>query len=432
MARKVFISFLGATNYGECSYVRGTFKSKVTRYIQTATLNYLQVEKWSKDDIALILLTDLAEKRNWEDNGHKDKENNILELPGLKSELEKMNLPMVVKPIDHLPNGDNEQEIWTIFNRLYGELKDDDELYFDLTHGFRYLPMLVLVMGNYAKFLKQAKVKSITYGNYEGRNKDTNEALIVDLLPLTVLQDWTFAAADFIENGNGNRLEVLTNNHVKSNAQYTKRQKARYEELASSIKSVVEDFKNCRGVNIANFVNINNMNTIMGLIEYINKDIVPLSPIIKKIKKDFSVFRESEEVANGFKAVDWCLNHGLIQQATTMLEETIVTYFALRHGIDIQDHIMRDCVNNAIYICSYKLEGDRKMWNQNARNNETLINEILHDEKLTKILCDRFLTLACGTRNDINHAGMRKKPKTSKDLEKETKNMLLYFREECI
>lgn len=432
MARKVFISFLGASNYGECTYVRSPFKSESTRYIQVATLEYLEAKKWNSTDVALILLTDTAEKRNWVDNGHKDDDGNVIEQTGLKSELEKMHLPIELKPIKNLPNGNNEEEIWSIFTSLYGRLEEGDELYFDLTHGFRYLPMLVLVMGNYAKFLKGATVKNITYGNYEGRNRNTNEALIVDLMPLTALQDWTFAAADFTKNGNGDRLEKLTKEQVKKESQLTKKQIARYEEFASSIKSVVEDFKTCRGVNIARLVNINKMNRIMDYINSINKEIVPLSYILQEINKNFSLFHDNEEVANGFRAVDWCLKHGLLQQATTMLEETIVTFFAIRHGICIQDHRMRDCVNNAIWICSNEFENKYEEWNQNAKDNKLIIQSLLEDDKMTRVFCSRFRTLAEGTRNDINHAGMRCNPKTSKDLEKETKNMFEYFRSYCV
>ena len=170
----------------------------------------------------------------------------------------------------------------------------------------------------------------------------------------------------------------------------------------------------------------------MDYINSINKEIVPLSYIIQEINKNFSLFHDNEEVANGFRAVDWCLKHGLLQQATTMLEETIVTFFAIRHGICIQDHRMRDCVNNAIWICSNGFENKYEEWNQNAKENKLLIQSLLEDEKMTRVFCSRFRTLAEGTRNDINHAGMRCNPKTSKDLEKETKNMFEYFRSYCV
>lgn len=59
-----------------------------------------------------------------------------------------MNLPVEIRPVD-IVDGKDEDEMWKIFNALFNELRDGDELYFDLTHSFRYIPMLVLVLGNY-------------------------------------------------------------------------------------------------------------------------------------------------------------------------------------------------------------------------------------------------------------------------------------------
>lgn len=52
-----------------------------------------------------------------------------------------------------IPEGRNEQEMWEIFQKVYGQMHEGDELYIDLTHAFRYLPMLVLVLSNYAKLI---------------------------------------------------------------------------------------------------------------------------------------------------------------------------------------------------------------------------------------------------------------------------------------
>ena len=41
MARKVFISVLGFTNYSECIYTKDAYKSHSVRFIQEATLEYL-------------------------------------------------------------------------------------------------------------------------------------------------------------------------------------------------------------------------------------------------------------------------------------------------------------------------------------------------------------------------------------------------------
>lgn len=66
MARKVFISVLGYSNYGKCFYTRKSegFKSDEVRYVQEATLQYLMsVSEWTKADCAYILLTKGAEQK---------------------------------------------------------------------------------------------------------------------------------------------------------------------------------------------------------------------------------------------------------------------------------------------------------------------------------------------------------------------------------
>ena len=66
MSRKVFISFLGFSNYGECIYTKDNYKSSSVRFIQEATLDYLcQTENWTEKDAAYILLTKGAEEKNW-------------------------------------------------------------------------------------------------------------------------------------------------------------------------------------------------------------------------------------------------------------------------------------------------------------------------------------------------------------------------------
>ena len=71
MPRKVFISFLGTSDYKECTYFKESFSYK-SRFIQEATLQYLaSLEEWTEQDQILILLTKEAEKKNWKDNTTK-------------------------------------------------------------------------------------------------------------------------------------------------------------------------------------------------------------------------------------------------------------------------------------------------------------------------------------------------------------------------
>ena len=155
MGRKVFISVLGTGYYGECVYARDGFTSSSTRFIQHATLEMLtQKGNWTADAHAYVLLTKEARETNWHiPGGMRTSMRTKADEPyaGLESVIDGMKLPFEVSGID-IPMGKNEEEIWQVFDIVYGVLQEDDEVYFDLTHGFRYLPMLVLVLGNYASF----------------------------------------------------------------------------------------------------------------------------------------------------------------------------------------------------------------------------------------------------------------------------------------
>lgn len=126
MARKIFISVLGTGYYDACKYVKGGFVSSETRFIQQATLEYLKVcNNWTTKnsdgevvDRIYILLTDGAREKNWSrctpsrTNLKNGQDEFYL---GLEQVLTDMNLPCPVETL-RIPDGKNEEEMWTIFN----------------------------------------------------------------------------------------------------------------------------------------------------------------------------------------------------------------------------------------------------------------------------------------------------------------------------
>ena len=112
MPRKVFISFLGTSKYNECEYVKGDFSYR-SCFIQEATFRYLaSQEDWSENDRILILLTQQAEEKNWNDNGHKDqKTGEVISSRGLDSILKTIAGKTLIETIRSIPDGKDEQEI---------------------------------------------------------------------------------------------------------------------------------------------------------------------------------------------------------------------------------------------------------------------------------------------------------------------------------
>lgn len=416
MARRVFISVLGTGFYGKCKYTRGEYnseKASETRFVQQSTLEYLNVYDWTKNDAAIFLLTSKAKSQNWNKEiksrvnlSTKEEE----EYFGLEYVLEQMNMPVEICPVD-IPDGKDEDEMWDIFNTLFNELKDGDELYFDLTHSFRYIPMLVLVLGNYSKFLKNVTIKSITYGNYEARNE--NNAPIVDLLPLSALQDWTYAAGQFLESGNVRRLQHLCNEELKPILKETKGRDTDATNLKAFINTlgdVIDERQMCRGMSIIKSESFSKLKSVSDKLETTKID--PLNPVFDKIKQSMVYFDENENVKNGYSAAVWCFQNGLLQQSATILQEFVISFVCLRHGIQIDDEGKRDWVTSAFTIKSKNLL--EKDWRLNkdlelAEVQKANIKRILEDDLFeSKDFINAFVNLS-EVRNDYNHSGMRSK-----------------------
>ncbi|MEE0912703.1 MAG: TIGR02221 family CRISPR-associated protein [Paludibacteraceae bacterium] len=436
MARKVFISVLGTGFYGKCKYTRGEYnsvKASETRFIQQSTLEYLNVYDWSKNDAAIFLLTSKAKSQNWNREiksrvnfSTKEEE----EYLGLEYVLEQMNLPVEIRPVD-IVDGKDEDEMWEIFNTLFNELKDGDELYFDLTHSFRYIPMLVLVLGNYSKFLKNVTIKSITYGNYEAR--EDNNAPIVDLLPLSALQDWTYAAGQFLENGNVSRLQHLCNEELKPilrEAKGSDLEATNLKKFINTLADVIDERVTCRGMSIIKSESFRKMKNVSDKLE--TTKIEPLNPVFDKIKKSMVSFDENENIKNGFSAAVWCFKNGLLQQSATILQEFVITFVCSRHGIQIDDEGKRDWVTSAFAIkCNNLAEKDWRL------NKEPEVAEI-QKERIKQILADdlfasrdfvnAFVSLS-EVRNDYNHSGMRsvRKPMSTNNIKNNIEKCINIF-----
>ncbi len=402
MARKVFISFLGATNYDICDYHKNGQSYGHVRFIQEATLRYLNKEEpWTNDDIAYILLTKGAESNNWIDGGHIDKKTNKA-LEGLKSRLDVFSIQ--IEPINNIPDGNTEDEIWEIFNRIFEKIQNDDTLFFDLTHGYRYLPMLMIVLGNYAKFLKNVSVRSITYGNYEVSEKGTKPGQIMDLLPLSTLQDWTYAAGQFLDSGNVEKLVTLGNNSLKpllSNKNTRTNDIINLKKLIENLYRLTDDIVTCRGLKIINSKSVQTLTFLF--CELPTTFIKPFNPILEKIKLSIEPFDKNNNINNCYTAAEWCYDHGMYQPSATLLQEGVVSFFCKRHSFDITDEEKRNCVNNAFSI---KVSNQpEEKW----KGDKILINELLNDDYLNdEVFVNLFRNLT-ETRNDFLHSGMRSK-----------------------
>lgn len=415
MPRKVFISILGTGFYEECAYTKEKeeeqkpFTSTPTRFIQQASLELVGANGWTEEDRVIIFLTKKARELNW-NKTITERKRYGKDIPepykGLEAVLQEMDLKAQVEDKD-IKDGMNKEEIWEVFQTIYDTLEVGDELYLDLTHSFRFLPMLLLVLGNYAKFLKGITIKNIVYGNYEARNAQ-DEAPIISLLPLASLQDWTFAAANYLQNGRATQLQALVNKELSpilKKAMGADKDASALNQYFNALAELSGFVLNCRGKDVRVGKKINTIHNAEKRIEKII--IPPMVPIFNKIHQPLLAFSPTDNILNGFYAAQWSLNKQLHQQAITLLQETVVSLLCKENGLDLLDKNQRILINKAFAITSDKIPESKWALSEDGEEGSEKQKEIIKHliQQPTIIELANTFKEITNIRNDFNHAG---------------------------
>ncbi len=409
MPRKVFISILGAGFYDPCTYTDTQKGFRLsTRFIQQASLELAKAKEWGKEDKVIIFLTEKARKDNWSkdiDKRFSKGKTEAIPYEGLEAVLQKMNLQAQIEG-RNIKDGMNEEEIWDVFQTIFDSLEEEDELYLDITHGFRLLPMLLLVLVNYAKFLKGITIKNIVYGNFEARVN--NEAPIISLLPIVSLQDWTSAAANYLQNGRVTQLKELVGKELKPVLQNTEDPNMDARALGkyvNALERLTQSILNCRGKDIREAGSIRAIHNEANRIDSVI--IPPMVPVFNKIHQPLTVFSPTESIENGFFAAQWCLGKQLYQQAITLLQETIVSLLCKENALDLADKNQRKLVNSAFAIAVDNIPEENWLVSENdagrSANEKAIIKRLLQSPKITALA--KVFKEITGIRNDFNHAG---------------------------
>ena len=110
--------------------------------------------------------------------------------------------------------GLNEKELWSnfdVFMRIGENLGENDEIYLDITHAFRSIPLFIYLMLDLItilKFKNHFKLVGLFYGILEAE-RELGYTPIVDLSPLYNITLWARGAYNFINFGNGYLLADL-------------------------------------------------------------------------------------------------------------------------------------------------------------------------------------------------------------------------------
>ncbi|RKZ25305.1 TIGR02221 family CRISPR-associated protein [bacterium] len=393
------LTFLGTGDYihGYIVWKEGGSR-RAYPFVQMGILEFFR-EKYGDEPLKVVVfLTEEAKKENWE-RAKGDYE-------GLKWHLEELGKDML-RWIDvdlrmiEVPRG--EEALWELFETINGTLEENDRVIFDITHAFRFFPVLTLLVLNYARFVKKVEIIHIFYCAAEvlGTRKEI-EALpleerkypLFDFAPMAILLDWTYAIEKFLETGNADAIRKIVDKdeNLKALARETEGEKGKnLQKLAEFLHSFSMHVYTCRGPELPSRIKM-----VKEYVALAKKEIELLpvmKPLVEKIEERFSEIAKKKGILQELEIVKWCYEKGLIQQGYTLLRESLVNYI-LRciPGSPLLDKTARD---NAERIL-------------NAESMPPV--SIPHLEEIRKIWRS-----VGDMRNDINHGGMRSKNRNSPD-----------------
>ncbi len=183
---KVFVSFLGTGNYSSEKYNDG--KLSETRYVQSAIV---EMHGGAFFDRIRILVT----KSSYDKNG-------LI----LKEELERRLNPSVDFELVHISD-DLINDQWKWFEKILSLVDFNDEVWFDMTHGYRAFSIVLSAALSFIQKTKNIQLMAVYYGAHDAPGKP-----IIDMKGFYQINQWADGVSDLVESADTSRLAKLSEN----------------------------------------------------------------------------------------------------------------------------------------------------------------------------------------------------------------------------
>jgi CRISPR-associated DxTHG motif protein len=302
------ITTLGAGEYKPVTY-RWNDHTYETSFVQEAFVH------WLKPEVTCVLLTEKARETHW---------NNLCQ---------RLQEHTQIVEVD-IPDGKSEAELWRIFEKISDAVCEGDQIAFDITHGFRSLPVIALLTIAYLKQIKQVKVRYILYGAFDA--KDEQGTPVFDLTPFANLLDWLAAAKMFMATGDsselGQLIQEIQNDAYRNREAYGENLPRALKNFGAALAEVSHDLLLTRVPNLPKSVS-NLIEKQKQASAEVSQWAPPLRLLLDKIAAAYAPFQD-DSLPTQAKLIRWYLNHNHIVQAMTLAREWVVSYHLHKEGRD--------------------------------------------------------------------------------------------------
>jgi CRISPR-associated DxTHG motif protein len=316
--KKLLITFFGmAKDYKETTYFLED-KEKTTKYIADALNEFLNPDK------VLIFTTQKAIDKN---NAFKEE---------IEEKIGRDKTETVL-----VPSGKDQKEQEEIFKKVLKEVEKykEWEIYVDITHAFRSIPLVFFVSLFYLKNFYKIKTSRIFYGNFEEKDEN-NRSPVIELTFLLDIIEWFNGVNMFVKRYEANelahRLKLMVNNEkfLKLDLE----QKNNLINLSEDLRKFSGEYLNVRAVQFERLL-VDLKDRLSKSKPIINENLPILSPLVDKVQIEIENLQTSnpdtlnmDTLRYRIKLIHNYLRRNLVLQAILLLREVFIDYLILKVG----------------------------------------------------------------------------------------------------
>lgn len=369
-------TFLGRGPLHKCNYIFDSQECE-TNFIAEAIVEFFSPESF------YIFATDSAAREPVSKEITDERLNHITRLLSDKTK---------VKPIT-IKEGSDETELWDIFSSVVDNINDNDNVLFDITHGFRSLPFLTFLTLAYVSNVKSnVTIEKVIYGAYEAVERDNPNKPVFDLTPFVELLDWMNAVNVFQNYGDARPIASLNVDR-------------KMKDTLNSLSNALLTNRTLEAQNAAM--------TFNGL-PFDDTQQPPFQMLVNQLKQSYqsmAVNNPSDNPENSLKAqyqqIKWYMDNQHYLQAITLMREWLISWKCFKdrkkwlnayERSNVEDDFNMFDENNPFATLDFEMKAATELWN------------------------------GCKIRSDLAHCGMRNNPKEAEDAIGEIKDLFTNFK----
>ena len=326
-----------------------------------------------------------------------------------------------------IPEGENENQLWEIFNTVVSKIEDGDRVLFDITHGFRSLPFLTFLALAYVRNVKrEVKIERVVYGAYEAVERDNPYKPVFDLTPFIGLLDWMGAVAVFQQTGNAQPIAKLVED--AQNRPYKLRSSSDLPlsgNLPTQLKSMGSGLENLSAALLTNR-SLETQTTAANLVtqldeakQEVDEWAQPFGVLFNQIQNTYQPLalqepkdpmKRRESLIGQHQQIKWYIQNQQYLQAITLAREWLISYNCYKLNKDwIKDR--------------EEVEEMMGEWGQAKQEGRDLPDVPISGVKYGQESMQLFNDLH-DLRNDLAHCGMRPDPRRARRAVTQVENIV--------